>query len=204
MPVPDTARPRRRDAARSRDAILVAVAALLAERGPGFSLTDVARRADVAAATAYRHFASTEDAISACYDRLCLGLIDLFDAIPERLTAEEHIRRLCQVWVAQAASWGPAAVYLRSPRGFLGRLDDGQDPFITALNHRLTNALRRAIAADVLPDQDLRYATLLWVTLFDERVIVDLTHAHRLSPAAAASRLTGTLLAALQANRQSG
>ncbi len=65
------------------------------------------------------------------------------------------------------------------------------------LNERLAAVLRKAIAAGVLPGQDLRYATLLWVTLFDERVIVDLTHSHRLSPAAAASRLTGTLLAAL-------
>ncbi len=118
------------------------------------------------------------------------------DAIPDRLTADEHIRRLNQIWVAQAAGWGPAAVYLRSPRGFLARLDDG-DPFITALNERLTSALRQAIAAGVLSGQDLRYATLLWVTLFDERVILDLTHSHRLSPAEVASRLTATLLTAL-------
>jgi AcrR family transcriptional regulator len=197
MPTPDIARPRRRDAVRSRDAILVAVAALLAEQGPGFSLTDVARRAEVSAATAYRHFTSTEDAIGACYDQLCLGLIELFDAIPERLGAEEYIRRLSQIWVAQAASWGPAAVYLRSPRGFLARLDDG-DPFITVLNERLTTAVSQAIEVGVLPDQDLRYATLLWVTLFDERVIVDLTHSHHLNMTETARRLTASLFGALR------
>jgi AcrR family transcriptional regulator len=196
MSGPEITRGRRRDAVRSRDALLIAVAALLAEQGPGFSLTDVATRAGVSAATAYRHFASPDEAIGACYHQLSLGLIEAFDAIPDDLAAAEQLHRLGQVWVTQAASWGPAAVYLRSPRGYLARLDDG-DPFIAALNERLTAVLGAAIEAGFLPDQDLRYATLLWVTLFDERVIVDLTHSHRLSPAAAASRLTGTLLAAL-------
>ena len=196
MSGPEITRGRRRDAVRSRDALLAAVAALLAEQGPGFSLTDVASRAGVSAATAYRHFASPDEAIGACYHQLSLGLIEGFDAIPDGLAAGEQLRRLCQVWVTQAASWGAAAVYLRSPRGYLARLDDG-DPFITVLNERLAAVLRQAMEAGFLPGQDIRYATLLWVTLFDERVIVDLTHSHRLSPAAAASSLTGALLAAL-------
>ena len=45
MSGPEITRGRRRDAVRSRDALLAAVAALLAEQGPGFSLTDVASRA---------------------------------------------------------------------------------------------------------------------------------------------------------------
>jgi hypothetical protein len=52
-PAREPARPLRRDARRSRDAILAAVAALLAEQGPAFTLTDAAREAGVATATAY-------------------------------------------------------------------------------------------------------------------------------------------------------
>ena len=60
----------------------------------------------------------------------------------------------------------------------------------------LEGALQRAADIGAIPaDSDLRYAVLVWVTLFDERVVVDLTQRDGLSPAAAAARLTETLLA---------
>lgn len=192
------ARPLRSDARRSRDAILAAVADLLAERGPGFTLTDAARRSGVATATAYRHFPSVDDAVSAYYDQLCAGLLAALSAVPDTLDPASRIRGICREWAVQAASWGPAAVYLRSPRGFLDRLDSG-DPFLAAVHELLSAVLRAAAAAGVISAQDLSYATLLWVTLFDERVVLDLTHTRGLSPEAAAGRLADTLLAALQA-----
>ena len=73
------------------------------------------------------------------------------------------------------------------------------DPFVTALYGRLAAALRAAMTAGAIPAQDPRYAALIWVTLFDERVVVDLTHHQGLSPAQAAGRLTAALLAALAA-----
>jgi AcrR family transcriptional regulator len=198
-----TARPLRRDAQEHRDALLAAVGALLAERGPGFSLSEVAQRAGVSNATAYRHFCDATDAIDGYSDRLTRGLLAAFDALrpaPDPLTA---IRELGQEWVQEAAGWGPAAVYLRSPRGFLARLGDG-DPFITGLHERLERLLRSAIRAGVLPRQDVRYAVLIWVTIFDERVVVDLVGDLGLSPRQAARRMTGTLLAALRAGQGPG
>src|SRR6201996_5449823 len=115
MSGPEITRGRRRDAVRSRDALLAAVAALLAEQGPGFSLTDVASRAGVSAATAYRHFASPDEAIGACYHQLSLGLIEGFDAIPDGLAAGGQLRRLCQVWGPQAGGRGEGADYRTSP-----------------------------------------------------------------------------------------
>src|SRR5262249_27191364 len=154
----------RSDARRSRDAIFAAVAALLAEQGPGFTLTDAARRAEVSTATAYRHFASTDEAIAAYYEHLCAGLIKSLEAIGSGdgdAGAEAEIRAICLEWATQAADWGPAAVYVRDPRGFLDRLDAG-DSFITAMYRRLADALRRAASAGVIPgDSDLRYATLV-------------------------------------------
>jgi AcrR family transcriptional regulator len=197
MPAPLSPRSLRSDARRSREALLAAVAALLAERGPGFTLTDAARRAGVATATAYRHFPSAEDAVAAYYDPLCAGLLDALNAVPDPGDPEELIRRICREWTIQAAGWGPAAVYLRSPRGFLDRLESG-DPFITALHARLAAVLYAAAAAGTVRVADRRYATLLWVTLFDERVVVDLTHTRGLSPGEAAARLTVALLAALR------
>jgi len=94
-------------------------------------------------------------------------------------------------------------VYLRSPRGFLARLADG-DPFITGLYEHLGRLLRTAIRAGVLPRQDVRYAVLIWVTIFDERVVVDLVGDLGLSPRQAARRMTRTLLAALAGERGPG
>lgn len=44
-----------------RDALVAAAAALLAERGPGFSVDDLAERADVARRTVFNHFATLDD-----------------------------------------------------------------------------------------------------------------------------------------------
>jgi len=182
----------RRDARDNRDALLAAVASLLAEHGPGFALTEVAERAGLSKATAYRHFPGPDEAIEAYFETLTAGLTAAFDA----LGPQAGIEQLCAEWVRQAAGWGPAAVYLRSPRGFLARLDDG-DEFIRALYARLERCLNAAILAGVIPSQDLRYAVLLWITIFDERVVVDLTASEHLTRAQATERLTATLFAAL-------
>jgi AcrR family transcriptional regulator len=197
------ARPLRRDAQEHRDALLGAVGALLAEQGPGFSLSEVAQRAGVSNATAYRHFCDAADAITGYSDQTTRALLAAFDALRPAADPLTGIRDLCQEWVRQAAGWGPAAVYLRSPRGFLARLADG-DPFITGLYERLERLLRSAIRAGVLPRQDVRYAVLIWVTIFDERVVVDLVGDLGLGPRPAARRMTGTLLAALRAGEGRG
>jgi AcrR family transcriptional regulator len=183
----------RRDARDNREALLAAVASLLAERGPGFTLAEVARRAGLSTATAYRHFPGPDEAIEAYFSTLTAGLIDAVDA----LGPQAGIEQLCAEWTRQAASWGPAAVYLRSPRGFLERLNDG-DEFIVALYARLERLLDAAILAGVIPGQDIRYAVLLWVTIFDERVVVDLTATEGLTAGQATERLTATLFAALR------
>jgi AcrR family transcriptional regulator len=177
--------------------LLAAVAELLAERGPGFSLAEVAHRAGVSQATAYRHFNDAAAAVAAYAARLASGLLAAFDALPSAADPLSAMADLCREWVRQAAAWGPTAVYLRSPRGFLARLADG-DAFITGLYARLERLLTAAIRADVLPRQDVWYAVLIWVTIFDERVVADLTSDLGLTPGEAAQMMTATLLAALR------
>jgi AcrR family transcriptional regulator len=171
---------------------------LLAERGPGYTLAEIASRAGVGVATAYRHFPDAAAAIGSYADGLTDGLIAAFDAVPDTADPLEDVRRLCEVWVRHAAEWGPAAVYLRSPRGFLARLEEGH-PFITALHERLARPLRSAMDSGALPRQDIRYTVLIWITIFDERVIVDLTHTLRWTVPAASRHLTATLLKAVGA-----
>lgn len=63
--VPAASRPLRSDAARNRQSLLRAAEVEFADRGGRATMADVARRADVAKGTVFRHFASKEDLIAA-------------------------------------------------------------------------------------------------------------------------------------------
>lgn len=60
-------RPQRADARRNFDALLLAARDAFAEKGPGASLEDVARRADVGIGTLYRNFPTRDDLIETVY-----------------------------------------------------------------------------------------------------------------------------------------
>jgi AcrR family transcriptional regulator len=191
-------RPRRRDAQQRREKLLAAVGELLAEGRREFTLTYLAELAGVSVATAYRNFPDTPAAITAYADELTTGLLEALSAVPDTTGPVDELRAVCHAWIDLAAGWGPALVHLRSPEGVLARRAAG-DPFIVALHRRLDAVLRRCVTAGVLPPQDLDFAVLTWITLLDERVIIDLTQTLRWPVAEARRQLTGTLLAALRA-----
>ena len=62
----------RRDTRQTRDRLLDAIGELLAESGPTFGLPELARRGEVATATAYRHFETIHDA----YHQYLLRTVD--------------------------------------------------------------------------------------------------------------------------------
>ncbi|MEU4624650.1 TetR/AcrR family transcriptional regulator [Actinoplanes sp. NPDC023801] len=167
--------PRRGDARLRRAALLAAVGELLAERGTAFSLAEAAGLAGVSTATAYRNFADTDSAIDAFWADLTADLLDAFDRLPATSDPVADIRAICREWVAQASRWGAAAVHVRSPRGVLARRG-AADPFVGGLYERLARRVEAAITAGRVPEQDVRFAVLMWITVFDERAVVDLTH----------------------------
>ena len=63
--------------------------------------------------------------------------------------------------------------FLRSPEGVLQRADRG-DPSISALLAALSAVLDDLVTAGLLPRQDITAAALIWLTLFDERLVIDL------------------------------
>lgn len=65
--VPGVRRPRRADARRNFDALLVAAREAFAERGTQASLEDIARRAGVGIGTLYRNFPTRQDLFDAVY-----------------------------------------------------------------------------------------------------------------------------------------
>lgn len=86
---PGGARARVRDPEATREAILAAAQAMMAEHGPsGLTVSDVARRAGVNRGTAYQHFPTRERLVAAVLERLGRGTKRALDATaPESLDA---------------------------------------------------------------------------------------------------------------------
>jgi AcrR family transcriptional regulator len=188
--------PRRGDARLRRAALLAAVGELLAERGTAFSLADAAGLAGLSTATAYRNFADADSAVDAFWADLTADLLDAFDRLPTPADPIDGIRAVCHEWVAQAPRWGAAAVHVRSPRGVLARRG-AEDPFVGGLYERLARRVEAAIADGRVPSQDVRFAVLMWITVFDERAVVDLTRTLGWSADRTTEHLTGALLRVL-------
>lgn len=87
-PPPETtfARPRRADAQRNYDKVLVAARDAFAERGASTSLEEIARRADVGIGTLYRHFPTRQALLEAVYahevDEVCRTAVGLTGGDP--------------------------------------------------------------------------------------------------------------------------
>ncbi|MFB4295023.1 TetR/AcrR family transcriptional regulator [Actinomadura sp. NTSP31] len=189
--------PLRRDTARTRDRLLDAAGELLAGRGTEFSLPDLARASGVATATVYRHFASVHDVHREFYHRMVDELVAELEDISDRHHGVERLRLIGERWVALAVHWGRAATHIRRPEGFLERVRAG-DPPTSALYHGLAPTVTELVAQRIIPDQDIDYAILLWITLFDERVIADLTAVPGWTARRIARTLTTSLLGAWQ------
>jgi AcrR family transcriptional regulator len=186
----------RRDTARTRDRLLDAAGVLLGERGPTFSLPDLARASGVATATVYRHFGDVHDVHRAFYQRLIDELVTELNSVADDARGLRRFERVNDQWVELAAGWGRAATHIRSAAGFLERVHAG-DPLTSALYAALAPVVAELVEEGVVPPQEVDFAVLLWVTLFDERVIVDLTSSLGWSSRRIARRLSSSLLDAL-------
>ncbi|MGC1511554.1 MAG: TetR/AcrR family transcriptional regulator [Acidimicrobiales bacterium] len=189
--------PLRKDALATRLQLLEGVGRLLEHRGIDFNLSDVAREAGCSIATAYRHFNDKADALEQVIETFSSTVLDRAETLAD-LEPRQRLEGLCRVWVETALQWGPAAVYLRSPLGVLHRFRAG-NPLLARVMAATSEILRSLMESGHLPEQDVEYASFVWITLFDERNIVDLHHAAGWSEDVINERLTATLLAALGA-----
>ena len=125
-------------------------------------------------------------------------LLDRLEAIAtEPGSARERMSRVCLTWVEAAAAWAPAAARLRRPEGVLERRAAG-DPLIVRLFDVLGTVMDALIEEGEVPDQGRDYALLVWITLFDERVFVDLRASTNWSNSQIASMLEASVLGALR------
>jgi AcrR family transcriptional regulator len=192
---PPAGRSTRRDFLRNRQALLDAVEALLADQGPRFSMAELASAAVVSTATVYRHFEDSSQALRAYYDQLIQHLSDAFDQVT--VTGPlERFDAICAVWVTEAARWGRAAVQIRSAEGYLARLHQ-EEPRISAIHAALAPVVQDLLTEHLVAVPSVEYGVLLWTTIFDERVIVDLTGTLGWSVDRAARTLRASALGAL-------
>jgi AcrR family transcriptional regulator len=186
----------RKDGAETRQRLLDTAALLLAERGTAFTLPDLARAAGVASATVYRHFTDVQDVHREFYYRLTDELVDHLGKISARAKGRRRFDAICDRWAACAVLWGRAATHIRSSEGFLERVRRA-DPPTSALFEALEPTVADLIADGVIPAQDTRYAVLMWITVFDERVVVDLSETLHWPAKRIAKTLSASLLGAL-------
>src|ERR1051326_2333175 len=134
---------RRRDPAATREAILDAAEALMAERGPeGLTVSEVAHRAAVNRTTAYQHFRTREQVIDGVVTRLSEDVKRILDAdlsLAERIDqiVDLHLNRpeMARLWLFQLLSDVPLPQdeswerYLRGIRSLAAseRTHDGID-----------------------------------------------------------------------------
>ncbi len=199
----------RSDAQRSRVLLVEAVRSLLQAGRVGFSIPELAAEAGVGVATAYRHFPTPQDAMRAFHGRAIELLLEAFSQIDAEypppgdhrtpsVAADpiERFHRFCAAWVDQAMQWGAAVRYVRSSAGFIERLSDG-DEAITAMHDILADVLESLARAGKTTEFDVTYAVLLWITIFDERVVYDLAEHRHWKPADITDHLTRAVAGAL-------
>jgi len=186
----------RADTLRTRQKLLDAAGELLRERGLAFTLPDLARRSGVSSATTYRHFDDVHAVYDAFYRRIQNALVMRLRTAGNEVDPLRSFEVACHEWVLSAMVWGRAATHIRSARGYLERIRDGDDPLLSELDSTLTEVVRRLVEGGAVPDVDTRYSVLIWITTFDERVIVDLAETLRWGPEQIAGTLGRSVLAA--------
>ncbi|OLT06475.1 TetR family transcriptional regulator [Pseudonocardia sp. CNS-004] len=198
---PQEARRLRSDTRRNRRRLLEAVGEIAREAPDQLTMKDVANRAEIGPATAYRYYSTLDDVVAA----YVLGVVDelrdfsvssgaegrpLFDGVVDR-------------WLDLLAEHGPVMVQLRSRRGFLERLHDGNET-ILAVREAWSRPVQGLLADLGLPAQVLEHALFLHNMMYDPREIHDLLQETGMSRREVTARLTEAYLGALRGWARAG
>jgi AcrR family transcriptional regulator len=191
----------RSDTRRNHRRLLQAVSELAREAPGELTMQAVAARAEIGPATAYRYYSSIDDVLAAYVLSVVEELRDfsttssaegrpLFDAVVER-------------WVDLLAEHGPAMVQLRSRRGFLERLHNGNE-IIRASRDAWSKPVQGLLDDLGLPSNMIDYALFLSNMMYDPREILDLLQETDLSRRQVITRLSEAYLGALRGWARAG
>ncbi len=183
----------RSDTERNRRRLIKAAAYLVARRGSSVRMSDVAERAEVSPATAYRHFGSVDEILSQFRFDVGERLLDFSRKCDEH--GLDLLEAVCGHWVRLVVKHGGAMVHTRSEQGYLERLR-ASTRYLTVQGDALLPAI--AEAADELDvDDPADEALFLWNIMFDPREIFDLLHTVGLSEEEVSRRLFSAFCGAL-------
>ncbi|MCS7483721.1 TetR/AcrR family transcriptional regulator [Umezawaea endophytica] len=185
----------RSDTRRNLRRLLEAVGELAREAPDELTMQAVASRAEIGPATAYRYFSSMEDVLAA----YVLSVVEELSDFTAESTAQGRplFDAVVDKWVDLLARHGPALVRLRSRRGYLERLHDGNE-IIAAMRDAWSEPVRGLLDDIGLPHDLLEDALFLNNMIFDPREIQDLLQARGLSRREVIIRLTEAYCGALR------
>jgi len=183
----------RSDTERNRRRLIKSAAFLVSRRGADVKMVDVAERAEVATATAYRHFSSVDE-ILAEY-RFDVGLRLLEFSQKSELNGVALLSAVSREWVRLVVKHGGAMVHTRSDVGYLERLRSGAR-YLTVQADALERPIAEAVAELGLGDPGDE-GMFLWNILFDPREVFDLLRTVGLSEEQVALRLVGAFCGAI-------
>lgn len=193
MHVADPASGLRTDTQRNR-ALLVSAAGRLFAAGTPATMAEVAAAAGTSTATAYRHFASVEDALAAYRFEVGRELLDFSRA--QDAHGAGLLRLVCGKWVQLVVRHGGAMVHTRYAEGYLARILEGAY-YLTVQAEALKRPLEEA-SKELDTGQLGNEALFLWNVFFDPRDIFDLIHSVGLTVEQVSDRLTRTFIGALK------
>lgn len=184
----------RSDTERNRRRLIKAAAFLASRRGTSITMADIAERAELAAATAYRHFSSVEEILTEYRFDVGLQLLRFSQK------AESHGLQLLEdvsaEWVRLVVKHGRAMVHTRSDQGYLARLRSGAH-YLTVQADALARPIAEATGELGIPAPGDE-GQFLWNILFDPREIFDLLDTVGLTEAEVARRLVSAYCGSLR------
>ena len=121
---------------------------LVAAEGPNVRMSDVAERAEVSLATAYRHFSSVDEAL--VQYRMDAGLKLYAHSVSSEARGLELLKDVSDYWITLVLCHGRVMVTTRSREGFLKRLRSGAR-YLTVAADALDEPIRQAAAELGLP-----------------------------------------------------
>lgn len=184
----------RSDQERNRRRIVKAAVYLVARKGTAVRMADVAERAEISTATAYRHFASVDEVLAEFRDDVGRQLLDYSKKCDEHGVA--LLEAVSQEWVRLVIKNGAAMIHSRSDEGYLKRLRAGTD-YLSAQAEAVGKPVAEAGTELGIPDIGDE-GLFLWNVLFDPREIHDLLDTVGLTGPEIGRRLVSALTGAMR------
>jgi AcrR family transcriptional regulator len=183
-------KPVRMDSRDTRTRLIAAVGVLARETGlPPTRLADISAEAGISTATAYRHFASAEEAALAYVLQLPQLAIDRFERRNKSSDPTQRFVDWNEAWVHACIVFGPSTASLRSPEGFLARRRR-REPSIALVCEHVEPLLAEFGAKNFSPTE----ALIIWNAISDPREVLDMKNTLRWSNARIVEFIAATTL----------